>query len=144
MTVYCDDERLEFDEYFDFLKRTDLGSQYPKQNFEARIRTLLRNADVCITARAAEGKLIGVAMGVTDGAYFLFLTDLGVDRDFVRQGIGRELLARAHAKAGGEADITMTTIANDEAFAFYESCGMKNRRELYVKYCREWEEFVVE
>lgn len=144
MTVYRDNERLKFEEYLDFLKRCDLGSQYPKQNFEARIRKLLASVDVCITARMEAGKLIGVAMGVTDWAYFFFLTELGVDREFQKQGIGRELLSRAHAKAGGEADITMVTISNDEAFGFYESCGLQNRRELYVKYCRDWESFVVQ
>lgn len=144
MVNYRSDERLGYDEYLDFLTRCDLGAQYPKQNFEPRIRTLLQSVDVCITARSDEGKLIGVAMGVTDWAYFFFLTELGVDRGFLRRGIGRELLARAHAKAGGEADITMVTISNDEAIGFYRACGMRNEPELHVKYCREWESFVVE
>ena len=31
------DERISAKEYIDFLKRTDLGSQYPKERFEERI-----------------------------------------------------------------------------------------------------------
>ena len=30
------EERITAEEYIDFLKRTDLGSQYPKERFEER------------------------------------------------------------------------------------------------------------
>src|SRR5438477_5568661 len=127
MVTYSDTERLEYEEYVDFLKRSDLGSQYPKQNFENRIRTLLKNVDICITARNQSGLLIGICFGITDFAYFLFLTDLGVDRDYVRQGIGTKLLTRAHQKAGGEDDITLVSISNENAIGFYETCGMRSK-----------------
>jgi ribosomal protein S18 acetylase RimI-like enzyme len=144
MVVYSDSERLEFDEYIEFLKRSDLGSQYPKQNFETRIKVLLKNADICVTARTSAGLLVGIAFAITDWAYFLFLTDLAVDRDFANQGIGKELLTKAHQKAGGEGNITITTISNDKAIGFYEKCGMHTQPNLVVKYCRDWESFVVE
>ena len=35
-------ERLTPGEYIDFLKRTDLGSQYPRERFEERIKILVR------------------------------------------------------------------------------------------------------
>ena len=143
MVAFSDTERLGFEEYIDFLKRCDLGSQYPKQNFEPRIRTVLKNVDVCITARNQHGLLIGICFGITDFTYFLFLTDLGVDRDYSGQGIGKSLVTRAHQKAGGEADITITTISNENAIGFYAACGMRSKPELVVKYCTEWEEFVV-
>ena len=143
MVTYYDTDRLEFEEYIDFLKRSDLGSQYPKQNFEQRIRTVLKNTDLCITARNESGLLIGICFGLTDFAYFLFLTDLGVDREYVGQGIGKQLVSLAHQKAGGEADITIATISNDKATGFYEACGLRSKPELFVKYCRDWEAFVV-
>lgn len=144
MVVFSDSERLDPDEYIDFLKRTDLGSQYPRQEFESRIAVVLRKVDICITARDVSGLLVGVAMGITDGAYFLFLTDLGVDRGYLRKGIGSTLLKMAHDKAGGEDDITLTTISNDGAIGFYAKNGVQNRPELMVKYCRMWDSFVVE
>lgn len=55
MVTLFDTDNLEFEEYIDFLKRRDLGSQYPKQNFENRIRTLLKNVDICMTARDQKG-----------------------------------------------------------------------------------------
>lgn len=143
MITYRDSERLDYEEYVDFLKRTDLGSQYPRQNFENRIPVVLKNVDICITARNNDGLLVGICFGLTDFAYFLFLTDLGVDRAYVKQGIGKTLVKMAHDKAGGEDDITITTISNDKALGFYESCDMRNKDDLVVKYCREWEDFVV-
>lgn len=143
MIRYSDSERLEFGEYHDFLKRTDLGSQYPKKNFEQRVTAVLAKVDICITARNDDGLLVGICFGLTDFVYFLFLTDLGVDRDYVKQGIGRQLVSLAHEKAGGDEDISITTMSNDNAIGFYKSIGMVNQPDLVVKYCRDWESFVV-
>lgn len=35
------EERISAEEYIDFLKRTDLGSQYPKERFDDRIAKLV-------------------------------------------------------------------------------------------------------
>ena len=43
-SVIIREERLSSEEYIDFLKRTDLGSQYPKERFEERIKKLVDNA----------------------------------------------------------------------------------------------------
>ena len=85
-------ERITAEEYIRFLARTDLGSQYPQERFEERIGRLVRNASVSLTARDAEGELVGVLLGLTDFAYWLYVTDLGVDRRCLRQGIGRALM----------------------------------------------------
>lgn len=42
-SVIIKEERLSSEEYIDFLKRTDLGSQYPKERFEQRIKKLVDN-----------------------------------------------------------------------------------------------------
>ena len=59
-------ERVSAEEYTDFLKRTDLGSQYPKERFEERIPRLLANASVSLAARDGEGRLVGVLLGLTE------------------------------------------------------------------------------
>jgi len=122
---YSSDERLEPAEYIAFLGRSDLGSEYPRKAFADRIAALLRNADICVTARSESNRLVGACLGLTEFAYFLFLTDLGVDRQFERQGIGKELVRLAHVAAGGPADISVITWANSKVARFYESCGMR-------------------
>ena len=49
------EERVSAEEYIEFLKRTDLGSQYPKERFAERIPKLVRNVSISLTARARTG-----------------------------------------------------------------------------------------
>ena len=143
MIEYRENENLPFEEYYDFLKRSDLGSQYPQERFEERIIKLLNNRSVSITARNEKGKLIGIAFGITDFVYFLFVTDLGVDRSYVKQGIGSELLVRLQEAVGGEDDITVVTISNENAMGFYKKCGYVAESCLFWKPCQLWTEFTV-
>jgi len=143
-TISIREERLSPEEYIDFLKRTDLGSQYPKERFTERIARLLENATISLAARNESGLLVGVLLGLTDYAYWLYVTDLGVDRAYERQGIGSELMRTAHKIAGGEKDIAVYLIANEEAVPFYENLGMKKSEEV-MEYNRiEWTGFTVE
>lgn len=137
-------ERLSPEEYIDFLKRTDLGSQYPKERFEERVARLLKNATISLAARNESGILVGVLLGLTDYAYWLYVTDLGIDRAYERQGIGSELMRTAHKIAGGEKDIAVYLIANEEAIPFYEKLGMKKSDEVMEYNCIEWTGFTVE
>lgn len=138
------EERLSAEEYIDFLKRTDLGSQYPKERFAKRIPVLVNNVSISLTARNEDGLLVGVLFGLTDYAYWLYVTDLGVDRDYEGQGIGRSLMKTAHDKAGGEKDIAVYLIANENAVPFYEKLGMKKADDVMQYNHIEWTEFTVE
>ena len=137
-------EKLKAEEYVDFLRRTDLGSQYPRERFETRIPRLLESASLSLAAREEGGCLVGVLLGLTDFAYWLFVTDLGVDRNFERQGIGSRLMKQALDLAGGEKDIAVYLVANERAIPFYEKLGMKKAEDV-MQYCHvEWTDFTVE
>ncbi len=142
--IRIDSERLSAEEYVDFLKRTDLGSQYPRERFEERIPKLLRSASVSLAARDERGLLVGVLLGLTDFAYWLFVTDLGVDRDFERRGIGRRLMKEALELAGGERDVAVYLVANENAVPFYEKLGMERADEVMRYSHVEWTDFTVE
>ena len=137
-------EKLNAEEYIGFLKRTNLGSQYPKERFHERIPKLLENASISLTARNDENRIVGVLLGLTDFAYWLYVTDLGVDRDYERQGIGRKLMEKAHEMAGGEKDIAVYLIANEQAVPFYEKLGMKKADDVMQYNHIEWTAFCVE
>ena len=137
-------ERISPCEYIDFLKRTDLGSQYPKERFEERIARLVETVSISLTARNENGLLIGTLFGLTDFAYWLYVTDLGVDRNYERRGIGRTLIRMAHELAGGEKDIAVYLIANENAVPFYEKCGMKKADDVMQYNHIEWTAFTVE
>ncbi len=136
-------ERITAEEYIDFLKRTDLGSQYPRERFSERIERLLKNASISLAARNEENLLVGVLLGLTDFAYWLYVTDLGVDRDHERQGIGSSLMKTALSAAGGEKDIAVYLIANEKAVPFYEKLGMKKADDVMQYNHIDWTEFTV-
>ena len=144
MTITYQEERLSADEYIDFLKRTDLGSQYPKERFYERIGKLVKNVSISLTARNEEKTIVGVLFGLTDYCYWLYVTDLGVDRNYVRQGIGKNLMNTAHNIAGGEKDIAVYLIANEDAIPFYEKLGMKLSDDVMQYNKIEWTGFTVE
>ena len=137
------EEKLTAKDYIEFLARTDLGSQYPQERFEERIEKLVKNVSISLTARDGE-KIVGVLFGLTDFAYWLYVTDLGVDRAYEKQGIGSELMKRAHQLAGGEKDIAIYLIANENAIPFYEKLGMNKSDEVMQYNKVEWTDFTVE
>lgn len=137
-------ERISATEYIDFLKRTDLGSQYPKERFEERISKLVKNVSISLVARNESGLIIGILFGLTDYVYWLYVTDLGVDRNYEGRGIGRRLMKIAHDIAGGEKDIAIYLIANENAVPFYEKLGMKKADDVMQYNHIEWTKFTVQ
>ena len=142
-SVIIKEERISSEEYIDFLKRTDLGSQYPKERFEERIKKLVDNVSISLVARNENNLVVSVLFGLTDFAYWLYITDLGVDRAYVKQGIGKRLMKTAHSIAGGEKDIAVYLIANENAIPFYEKLGMKKADDVMQYNHIDWTEFTV-
>ena len=138
------EERLSPSEYIAFLKTTNLGAQYPRERFEVRIPRLLQNATISLAARNEGGAIVGVLLALTDYAYWLYVTDLGVSRAYEGQGIGRRLMKTAHALAGGERDIAVYLVANESAVPFYERLGMARAGDVMSYNKIEWTEFTVE
>lgn len=144
MNYNINEERLTAGEYIDFLKKTDLGSQYPKERFEERINTLVNKASISLVARNETNQIIGVCFGITDFAYWLFITDLGVVREYTGQGVGKALVKKLHELAGGIENIIMYTCVNENAVGFYEKLGMTKPNDVMVYNHVEWTDFTVE
>lgn len=144
MNYKINEERITAEEYIEFLKKTDLGSQYPKERFEERISTLVQKVSLSLVARGEAGDIIGVGFGITDFAYWLFVTDLGVVRECTGMGIGKALMKKLHELAGGEENIVMYTCANENAVPFYEKIGMTKSEDVMEYNHIEWTGFTVE
>lgn len=141
---YRTDERLTYEEYLDFLTRSDLGSQYPRLRFEERVTRVLKNVDLCVTARnQATNQLVGICFGLTDYAYWLFFTDLGVDRAWVRQGIGSHLVKLTWELAGGPENIYAFTMSHPKALGFYDKCGLPPLGDMVGAMPAQWDAFDV-
>ena len=143
MNVSIAEERITAAEYIEFLKKTDLGSQYPKERFSDRIATLVQKVSISLVARNEALEIVGVCFGITDFSYWLFITDLGVVRDCVGQGIGTALVKKLHELAGGEDNIIVYTCANEDALPFYEKLGMVRPNDVMVYDHMPWTPFTV-
>ena len=75
--------------------------------------------------------LIGVARSVTDFAYCCYLSDLAVNRDFQRRGIGSELMARTQDAAGGD-KITMVLLWGPAAWIITPRRGWRSSTTVSV------------
>lgn len=141
--IQIKEEYISAEEYIAFLRRTDLGSQYPKERFEERIKKLVKNVSISLIARNEKDLVVGALFGLTDYSYWLYVTDLGVDRDYERQGIATRLMKKAHEIAGGEKDIAIYLVANENAVPFYEKLGMKKADDVMQYNHIEWTEWTV-
>ena len=126
MEYTINEERLTADEYIEFLKHTDLGSQYPKERFYERISTLVKKVSISLVARNKEKEIVGVCFGITDFSYWLFITDLGVVRECTGRGIGKSLVNKLLELAGGKENIIMYTCVNENAIRAFSNLEGKN------------------
>lgn len=119
---------LSADEFIDLLQRSTLAERRPVDDRET-IRKMLANADVIVTGRR-DGRLVGVSRAITDFGYCTYLSDLAVDEQFQRQGIGRELIRRTHEAAG--LCTTLILLAAPKAQAYYPRIGMTRHESCWI------------
>lgn len=142
-TVTIVRRKIAAEAYIEFLTRTDLGAQYPKERFRERIGKLVENVQISLLAIDEAGKVVGACFGLTDFAYWLMVTDLGIDREYERNGIGSAMIKLSREVAGGEKDIIVFINANDDAVPFYEKSGLSKAESMMELSDVEWTDFVV-
>jgi len=118
--TYQEEPNLKPEDFIDVLVRSTLAERRPVSDLDT-IRGMLTNADVIVTARL-DGLLIGVSRAITDFAYCTYLSDLAVDEQHQRRGIGKELIRRTHEVAG--LHTTLILLAAPKAQAYYPHIGM--------------------
>jgi predicted N-acetyltransferase YhbS len=91
---------------------------------------MLRRADIIVTVRMADHRLVGVSRAISDFSYCTYLSDLAVAKDFQRQGIGRELIRRTHEAAG--LDTTLILLSAPAAEGYYPHVGMTQHHSCWV------------
>lgn len=120
--VYAVEPSLGTEEFVDVLRRSTLAARRPADDAD-RIKAMLKNADLIVTARNAAGVLIGVARSVTDFSYCCYLSDLAVDEKFQGRGIGKQLIEETRKQTSGA---TLILIAAPKAVSYYQHIGMEH------------------
>ncbi len=112
---------LDLDQVIDVYRRSTLGERRPVDDRE-RMRQMLERANLVVTAWDGE-RLVGIARSLSDFCYATYLSDLAVDSEYQRQGIGRELMRRTQ-EAGGKA--TVFLFAAPKAVDYYPRVGFSS------------------
>jgi GNAT superfamily N-acetyltransferase len=115
-------------EFIDLLERSTLAQRRPVDEPET-IRGMLEHAAILITARD-EGRLVGVSRAITDFSFCTYLSDLAVDRDYQRRGIGKELIRRTHEAAG--LCTMLILLAAPLARSYYPHIGMASHDSCWI------------
>ena len=122
--IYAIEDGLGVDEFVDILRRSGLDARRPINKPDV-MQGMVDNADLTVTARDGDGRLVGVARSITDFAYCCYLSDLAVDRDRQRQGIGKEMIRRTRIAAGGD-KISLLLLSAPDGMDYYPRIGLQN------------------
>jgi ribosomal protein S18 acetylase RimI-like enzyme len=120
MIDYQTEPELTTDEFLDILVRSTLSARRPIDD-RACLQRMLAEADVIVTARH-DRKLVGISRAISDFSFCTYLSDLAVDAEFQRRGIGRELIARTHQAAGLNTQLIL--LAAPAVVTYYPHIGM--------------------
>lgn len=119
---------LPVGDFIDVLNRSTLGERRPVGD-RPRMEAMLRGAGVVATARDGD-RVVGVARALTDFAFCTYLSDLAVDREYQRRGIGRRLLRLTHETAGLQT--TLILVAAPQAVEYYPHIGLDRHDSCWV------------
>jgi ribosomal protein S18 acetylase RimI-like enzyme len=126
MIIYQKESDLSPEEFRDILVNSGLGERRPIDDRE-RIAQMVKSANLIITARE-NGKLIGIVRALTDFVYCTYLSDLAVDRDFQKLGIGKELIRQVKLETP---QAKLILLAAPNAKDYYPNIGMTRHENCY-------------
>lgn len=125
--VYAVEKGLTAEEFVDVLRRSGLAERRPVDEPD-RVAKMVQHANLMITARD-DKKLVGVARSLTDFTFCCYLSDLAVDRDYQKQGIGKALIDKTREAVG---DSMVLLLSAPKAMAYYPHIGMAKAENAFI------------
>ena len=119
--TYNLEPKLSVAEFIQVLHASGLSERRPVSDL-VRIESMLCSADIILVARCS-ANIVGVSRAITDFAYCTYLSDLAVDRQFQRRGIGKALITATHRAAG--LNTTLILLSAPAAAAYYPHIGLQ-------------------
>ncbi|WP_310379694.1 GNAT family N-acetyltransferase [Flavobacterium sp.] len=127
MIQYQIEENVTLEEFRAVLLNSTLGERRPVDEPE-RLLAMLQHGNLIVTARD-NGKLIGVSRSLTDYSFCTYLSDLAVNQDYQKMGIGTELI-RQTKLATPKAKLIL--LSAPQAVGYYPKIGMTKWEQCYV------------
>lgn len=116
---YREDASLEAEQLAELFRNS--GIRRPTEDL-GRLRLMIDNSNLIVTAWH-EGRLVGIARALTDFSWCCYLSDLAVDLDYQRRGIGRELVRLVRARTGETCSLILNSAPG--AMEYYPKIGLE-------------------
>lgn len=116
------------DQFIKLLRESSLGERRPIEDREC-MEGMVKNSNLMVTAWIGE-KLIGIARSMTDFHYACYLSDLAVDKEHQKHGIGKELQIITQKQLGPKCKLIL--VAAPAANLYYEHIGFTNNQRCWV------------
>ena len=100
----------------------------PTKNY-SRIKKMFDSADIVVSAWHKE-KLIGVCRALTDFSYCCYLSDLAVDAQYQKQGIGKAMIEITKEAIGEE--VALILLSAPKAMDYYPKVGFEKLENAFI------------
>jgi GNAT superfamily N-acetyltransferase len=115
-------------EFRELLVRSTLSERRPIDDADC-LQGMLDHADLIATCWI-EDRLIGIARSVTDYHYCCYLSDLAVDQEFQRRGIGARLIALTRTRLHAHCKIIL--LSAPAASGYYPHIGFVSHPSAWI------------
>jgi ribosomal protein S18 acetylase RimI-like enzyme len=126
--TYEINKALSVEDFIDVLKSSGLAERRPIDDYDCIIG-MLKNTNLIVVAKD-ENKVIGIARSVTDFNYCCYLSDIAVDKEYQRLGIGKHLIIKTKEKLGKHCKLIL--LSAPDAVDYYPKIGFKKHHQAWV------------
>lgn len=126
--VYKTGESLTPEDFVSVLETSSLGERRPIDDMQC-INGMVGNANLTVTAWDGS-KLVGIARSVTDFDYCCYLSDLAVDANYQRMGIGKQLIRLTKENLGPKC--TLVLLSAPAATEYYPHISFQRHPQAWV------------
>lgn len=115
-------------QFIELLRASTLAGRRPVDD-PAIIQAMLDHAQLLVSAWHGT-RLVGIARTLTDFAYVGYLSDLAVDQEYQRQGIGTRLIERTRQELGPRSFLVL--LSAPTATEYYPHIGFTQHPSAWV------------
>jgi predicted GNAT family acetyltransferase len=125
---YRTNTKITPEQFVNILKNSSLAERRPIEDAEC-ISSMLNNANLLVSAWVGV-RLVGVARSVTDFSYCCYLSDLAVDIEYQKMGIGQGLISATQKSLGSNCKIIL--LSAPAAVAYYPHIGFEHHPQAWL------------
>ena len=121
-------QNITVEEFIEVLKNSTLGERRPIDELET-IKGMIENSNLIVTA-LIDNKIIGIARAVTDFNYCCYLSDLAVDEQYQKNGIGKQLISKVQEQLNDKCKIIL--LSAPDAKEYYPKIGFTQHNSAWT------------